>query len=289
MIGQREDAVRGHRYNPRMDARARLDAVLGWARQDDNIRAVVLTGSFARGAADRFSDLDIELYVVNPAPLLEHDAWYHQFGEALVVEALENEGWNPSRLVYYAAGKIDFTILSVSLLQGSIEFDRPFQVLVDKDGMASSFRAVALPPVLPPPESEFLRCIHHFYAAVIMWAKYVARGDPLAAKLRDWESKQLLLEMLEWDQRAKKGWEFDTWYLGLHLHDWVDPDLIPEIKACWCGVDPAASALAIRASLALFEMLSRRTAHRLGYPPFDAAGVRAEVERLLGSVGASEL
>jgi Streptomycin adenylyltransferase len=72
-------------------------AVTRWARQDGNIRAVVLTGSVAApGAADALSDLDIELYAIDPHALLQSSSWYHEFGEVLVVEALPNPGWHPT-------------------------------------------------------------------------------------------------------------------------------------------------------------------------------------------------
>jgi aminoglycoside 6-adenylyltransferase len=95
-----------------MDQMTVLQQVIAWARREDTVRVVVLTGSVARGegAFDEWSDLDIELYVSNPSALLDHDTWYEQFGEVLVVEALENPGWHPTPLVYYADGKIDFII-----------------------------------------------------------------------------------------------------------------------------------------------------------------------------------
>ncbi|HEX8918711.1 MAG TPA: aminoglycoside 6-adenylyltransferase, partial [Chloroflexota bacterium] len=239
-----------------MDIEATLDQLLSWAAIEDNIRAVVLTGSAARGAADQYSDLDIELYVIDSIRLLDHDDWYRQFGRVLVVESLENEGWNPTRLIYYGGGKIDFTILAVSVLRRGVEFDRPFRVLLDKDDMAGAFRAVPLPGAQPPTEAEFLECVNWFYAALIMWSKQVARDDPWAAKMRDRDSKQMSLRMLEWDHKARKGWTYDTWHLGAHLRDWVDPDLLPAITATWCGTDPVESARAIRSSLTLFDALS---------------------------------
>jgi aminoglycoside 6-adenylyltransferase len=105
-----------------MDRSQTIVRILSWAAHDDNIRAVVATGSFARDTMDPYSDLDIELYVGEPAQLLDQDKWYQQFGTVLVVEALENQGWNPTRLVYYAGGKTDFKILAASLLQRGVEF-----------------------------------------------------------------------------------------------------------------------------------------------------------------------
>ncbi len=265
-----------------MDRDATLDQLLAWAEEEDTIRTVVLTGSAARGTTDRYSDLDIQLYSTEPDRLLDRDDWYRQFGHVLVVEALENEGWNPTRLIYYAGGKIDFTILSTSLLDSGMELDRPFQVLIDKDHRSGSFRAVPLPGAEPPTEAAFLECVNWFYAALTMWAKQVARDDPWAGKIRDQNSKELLLRMLEWDHRVRKGWDYDTWHLGVRQREWVDPELLPAIAATWSGAGRAESARAIRASLDLFDMLSGRTAEALGYVRFDCAGVRDEVERLLG-------
>ena len=266
-----------------MDQRAVLERVVAWAQQDNNIRAVVLTGSVGRGdeAFDELSDLDIELYVTDPSVLLETDAWYHQFGEVLVVEALENPGWHPTRLVYYADGKIDFMIAPTGVLAEGVFYDRPFRVAVDKDSVAGSFRPSPGEQQHPPSVSEFLQCVHWFYAAAIMWAKYLARDDPWAAKLRDWESKGQLLIMLEWDHKVRKGWDYDTWYNGTHLREWMDADLIHAVEACWCGLSLHDSVRALRASVSLFDVVSTRTGITLGIEPFDATRVRQRVERLL--------
>jgi predicted nucleotidyltransferase len=50
-----------------VDHRTVLQRVIAWARHDDIVRVVVLTGSVARGdgAFDELSDLDLELYVSN--------------------------------------------------------------------------------------------------------------------------------------------------------------------------------------------------------------------------------
>ncbi|HEX6818499.1 MAG TPA: aminoglycoside 6-adenylyltransferase [Ktedonobacterales bacterium] len=266
-----------------MDHPGVLQHIVEWVRSEPNIRAAVLTGSVARDgkAADAEADLDVELYVTNPSLLLEDDAWYHQFGEVLVVEALENPGWHPTRLVYYAEGKIDFMIAPVTILAGGVAYDRSFRVLLDKDGVASAFQRTTPTQGQPPTASEFMQCIQWFYAATIMWAKYLARGDPWAAKQRDWDSKTQLLTMLEWDHKARKGWDYDTWYLGVHLREWVDADLLDPIEACWSGFSRQDSLRALWASLALFDLLSARTATALGAVPYDATRIRQRIGHLL--------
>lgn len=265
-----------------MDHRVVLQQVTAWARSEDNIRVVVLTGSVARGegAFDELSDLDVELYVNNPSALLDHDSWYEQFGEVLIVEALDNPGWHPTRLVYYADGKIDFMVAPTHVLADGVSCDRPFQVLLDKDNVDGAFRLRPLRRS-PPTRNEFLRCVHWFYAAAIMWAQYLARDDPWPAKLRDWDSKKLLLQMVEWDHKARKGWDYDTRFLGTRLREWADPELVSSVDGCWSGFSREESAQALLKSLSLFEALSARTATALAIEAFDSRGVRTRIEALL--------
>lgn len=264
-----------------------LDDVCAWASEEENVRLAVLTGSAARGAdaLTPLSDLDVELYVRDPAPLLDGRDWYRRFGRVLVVEELENPGWHPTRLVHYVDGKIDFMVAPKSAAAGGVAYARPYRVLVDKDGLAGRLTAGPEPATSPPRAAEFEACIDDFFAAALMCAKCVARDEPWMAKVRDWDLKQELLRMLAWDHRARHGWSYDTWHAGGHLREWMDPDLADAVSACWAGFPVAEAGRALAASVSLFSMLGRRTAAALGLEPFDDAPVRREVDRILAPAG----
>lgn len=58
-----------------------------------------------------------------------------------MVERLEDEDSGyPTRLIYYKGGKLDFTLIPAEDLP-TVEHDRPFRVLLDKDG------ALPIPPL----------------------------------------------------------------------------------------------------------------------------------------------
>lgn len=60
-----------------------------------------------------------------------------------MVERLEDEDSGyPTRLIYYKGGKLDFTLIPAEDL-ATVEHDRPFRVLLDKDG------ALPIPPPWP--------------------------------------------------------------------------------------------------------------------------------------------
>jgi aminoglycoside 6-adenylyltransferase len=265
-----------------MDQPRILRHILEWAALSQNIRVVILTGSLARGPEQvhPLSDIDVELYVSRPAELLDDDSWYQQFGEVLVVEALPNPGWQPTRLVYYVDAKIDFMIAPLSALAAT-KYQRPFQVLIDKDGLGTRLPPPDRSIALPPTQDEFLECINWFYAAAIMCAKCIVRNDPWQSRYRDWDLKQQLLRMLEWDHKARHGWAYDTWSKGKRLKEWLDTDLLADLDACWSGFGEAESGEALLHSIELFDRLTRCTADEVGYPAFDSNAVRHEVVRIL--------
>jgi aminoglycoside 6-adenylyltransferase len=260
-----------------------LADVLSWARDEPNVRVVVLDGSLARddGSIDEWSDLDLQLYVNDPAPLLEQRSWYEQFGEVLVVEALENLGWFPTRLVYYVDGKIDFMIAPAAVLRDAQEYDRPMRVLVDKDGISASIAGGPRTRVELPNAHAYHVCVNEFYAAALMEAKMLVRDEPIKAKIRDFDLKARLFEMIVWDHAARYGDERDVRPRGAEFRRWVDGDTESRLRDCWSDTSTQAAATALGASIDLFGTSSTRLAHALGFEPFANEAVLSEIGRIL--------
>lgn len=270
-----------------MDQEATVAQIARWAAADENIRTVLVTGSAARGDHDELSDVDVELYLRDPSALLHSRSWYEQFGEVLAVEELDNADWMPTRLLYLVDGKIDFAIGGTDSL-GAHRYVRPFRVLIDKDNKGSRLSVTPLRSSAPPTADDYQECVNWFAAAALMQAKLIVREEPWAAKYRDWDLKQQLLRMLEWEHRCRYGWHYDTWYNGKHLDGWVDPSVRIELDACWAGFYTSEMASALRASMDLFQRLGEHTAQALDFPTFHHGSVRTEVERILNLMEATE-
>lgn len=268
-----------------MDHDQALTDLIAWATADDNIRLVVLTGSLARGeGVDPLSDLDIELYLRDPNLMLADRTWYGHFGDVLGLEELENPGWNPTRLIHYVDGKIDFMIGSVDSVSTGIGYDREFRVLVDKDDLADCLRR-EIRAASPPRAGEFWTCVNRFAAAALNTARSIVRDEPWMAKVRDAEVKETLLQMIEWDHRARHGWDHDTWHDGVHLRQWMDRDVQAALERCWARFSLADATSALLASMDLFGRLAARTADELGFPRFGSERLKEEVRRILDEAG----
>ncbi|MCP9945971.1 aminoglycoside 6-adenylyltransferase [Streptomyces somaliensis] len=262
-----------------MDYTAALAALVEWAESAPAVRALVLTGSAAQATEDRLSDRDVQVFTSNTAVLLEDESWWRRLGEVLVVERLEDGEGNPTRLVYYVGGKFDFSLLPAEKLGGR-GYDRPYRVLLDKDGLAAT---TALRPgrAEPPSAEEFDESVNWAWAAALMEARAIVRDEPWSARLRDQDLKEQLLEMIEWDHRARYGAAFDTHHLGARMRRWMDRDVQRALRRCWSGADPREAAQALLATVELYVELAGRTAVRYGFPVFDHERVGAELRSVL--------
>lgn len=262
-----------------MDYDKAIDTLTAWAQNSENVRALVMTGSGAAHETHPLSDRDIEIYATDPAPLLADDSWWDQLGEVLVVERLVTPGWHPARLVYYVGGKLDLTVARADALP-AIRYERPFTVLVDKDGISGSLRVTAAGTSLPD-EAAFEERLNWGYAAALMCAKAIIRDEPWSSKIRDRDLKASLLTFIEWDHQVRHGLDHDVRFLGSRMRKWMDADVQQALEECWGHFDAADSAKALRASIALFARLGRRTADGLGFPSFNHGRVHREIEAIL--------
>ena len=226
--------------------------VLAWAERDDNIRALILTGSTTRapGAADRFSDRDIEIIARDPAPLLDDDGWIHAIAPVWVALYLENGIDDPdTRLVFFEGGrKVDFCISGPGRLSGMVEtgrldslYERGYRVLMDKDGLAGHLPAPsgAPPRTNLPTAREFADTVTEFWFEAAHMPGYLTRQDLWVVKFRDWTMKTMLLRMLEWHAVASSGPDTDVWYIGTKMKRWLDDATWTEVQGRLRAFRPA--------------------------------------------------
>ncbi len=261
-----------------MDYEHTLAGLLKWAHDNDDVRALVLTGSGGSRTAHPLSDRDINLYTTNVEGLVSDESWWERLGEVLVVERLENPDGDPTRLVYYAGGKLDFTLIAADRLKAA-PYDRPYEVLLDKDGHGRSIRD-AMGTSAPPTQNEFDEAANWGYAAALMLAKALVREELWAAKFRDNDLKVELLRIIEWDHQARYGHDYDTRYLGTRMNEWMDPDVREALHGCWGHLDTADSASALRKTLLIFAELASRLATSYEFVDFDHVRLREEIESI---------
>lgn len=121
-----------------------LALILGFARADDRIRAVVMNGSRVNPNAEKdiFQDYDIVFFVTNVVPFREETRVVPYFGVPLLVEKVEDQVYRPGirdggytyNVQFTDGNRIDMAFLPVEMLD-TRTFDSLTLVLLDKDGL----------------------------------------------------------------------------------------------------------------------------------------------------------
>jgi aminoglycoside 6-adenylyltransferase len=198
-----------------------------------------------------------------------------EFGRIWNCQALSNEeeGGPPTRLIIHEGGhKVDFTLASLDALRHLVTqaplsdmYNRGYRVLLDKDHATDTMPRPTFRARPPPSEAEFLRLVNDFWHEAYHVPKYLVRDDLWLVKFRDWNLKVLLLEMLAWLMKSKRGWDHDTLYHGKPIKEWLDPEIYRELFECFAHFDSGDSWAAFFATARLLRRDSEETARRLGY------------------------
>jgi hypothetical protein len=123
-----------------------IRAFVNFAERDKSIRAVGVGGSFARGDADRWSDVDlypiIEHMLSVPDILLQVEEWSRSMGDSITSC---NRGYKFAfglviQVVFPPLVKIDFNINDLNSLQSN-QMWRNRRALLDKEGHFNDFLA----------------------------------------------------------------------------------------------------------------------------------------------------
>ncbi len=257
------------------DHHSYLDEVINWAATEDAIRAVLITGSRARGdgSVDEYSDLDLEIITSEIGRYTADDSWLDQLGEVWIRFPLEAAA--PYRLVWFADGiKVDFQFVDVDSVKSLIrrgelsdEYKRGYRVVLDKDGLYRELPPSprVFPAPRPPRPEELAATVNEFWFEAIHVAQYIRRREFWVVKHRDWTMKLMLLRVLEWHARAVGGADVNTWILGKRIKEWTDLESAAAIKKIWTGWGAAESWPGFLIQLDLFRRLTGELTRTLGY------------------------
>ena len=252
-------------------------AVVDWAREREDVRALLVVGSQARAnvPADRWSDLDVILIVDDPEPYAEDPSWIREFGQP-VLTFLEDTpvGQRERRVLYESGEDVDFPLFSVTALELLEQSEnaahllaRGYRVLIDRIALAERLARVAAASEQPPPptQRDFTQLASDFWYHALWSAKKLRRGEVFTAKgCLDGYMKTRLVTLLEWHARAIDP-SVDTWHDGRFLERWADPGALAALEKAFAHYDVRDVARGLWETIDLWQGLEEETASRLGF------------------------
>lgn len=261
------------------------------ARDDDNIRAVLLTGSRADPdcAPDTYQDFDIVYFVRDVRPYWDNMAWLEgRFGkpsllqkpESMRLIAPEQTGSYVYLMLFPDGNRIDLTITAKPYAHSG----EPAVLLLDKDG---NFPKIEIQRdfwhVRKPDGKRFSDCCNEFHWCLNNAAKGIARDElSYAMEQLNHYVRDMLLLMLEWYAVVNHGFSVSVGKNGKYLKKLLPADVYQSWRKTYSDADGAHMWAAAFEMLALFGRAARRVAEALSVPYDEAeeAGIARYMEQV---------
>ncbi|MBA2424969.1 MAG: aminoglycoside 6-adenylyltransferase [Actinobacteria bacterium] len=251
-------------------------AVADWAREREEVRALLVVGSQARAdtPADRWSDLDLIFFIEDPKPYLEDASWVEEFGVPVVtfLEATLYGHWE-RRVLYETGEDVDFVLFPASISErletskGAAELlARGYRLLIDRAGIAETLeRSAAMPRPSGPTQHDFNELASDFWYHALWTAKKLRRGEVFTAlDCLDGYMKARVVTLLGWHARSVDP-SVDTWHAGRFVERWADPGALAALEKAFAHYDVRDVARALWETIDLWQGLEEETASRLGF------------------------
>jgi aminoglycoside 6-adenylyltransferase len=250
-----------------------LLSILSWAQSEENVRAVVLTGSRAgKEPAHELSDYDVILFSNDPNVYLQEDTWLSAFGNPWIIVREKAKAFGKTfhtRLVIFEGGtKVDWTLMPIPMMEQWLHKNTsPFQVLLDKDNRSSE--QLSLPmntKPLKPTQKEFHTLIEEFWFEAYHVAVYLKRKDLWSAQFRCGLIRDhFILKMIEWKSMADTHWAKTPPHNGKDMSSWVSEQIWKEVAAIFPHCDQKECWDSLLKTMALFRRLGNEIADQLKF------------------------
>lgn len=253
-----------------------LKEVIDWAEKNDDVRAVLLTGSRAspENITDALSDYDIELAVNNATYYLTSEDWLSVFGNVL---AIIREDELSLRLVLFEDFRIDFRIHSlidfpsyINQVELPRHLNAGFTVLLDKDKITANAQ---LPNykffvVNRPTQKQFSKTVTDFlwdttYVAKCLWRNELFYAKNMSDNIIRFSYTE---KIVEWYLGVQNKWEISPGKHGRFFKRLLDAEIWLELESTFAGSGLKENWISLFATLKLFRRLAKAVAENLDYP-----------------------
>ncbi len=261
-----------------------------WGSDRDDVRAMIIIGSRARTEhpADEWSDMDVLLFINDPAVYVQQADWLDALGEVWLtfVEPTATGDQMERRALFAGGIDVDFVPLPAAFMQvegwppGAFTvFQRGYRFLVDKEGLADT-----LPSYMPPPAApasslpDLSNSVADFWYHTVWIAKKLRRGELATALgcLNSYMMGRCLLPLIESHARKVYGAEHNVWFNGRFLEKWADPRTVERLRGVFSQYDTVDAWRALDAQMDLVSWMT----NELGITNVSAAQIRAYVAQL---------
>lgn len=252
-----------------------LDLILKIAKEDENIRAVLMVGSRADPdcAPDAYQDFDVCYFVRRVKPdYWDNMDWIEEkFGRPALVQRPESmelippdhDGSYVYLMIFPDGNRIDLTITE----DPYVDDGEPAVLLLDKDG---DFPKIEVKKdfwhVKKPEEQTFADCCNEFHWCLNNVAKAIAREElSLGMDMLNHYVRDMLMLMLSWYVGAAHEFKVSVGKQGKYFKRLLPREMYDSLRRTYSDAEYAHMWDAAFEMLGLFGKAARAVAERLGY------------------------
>lgn len=251
------------------------DLILGFAKEDPRVRAVLLNGSRANPNApkDYYQDFDI-VYVVEHFSEFKADyGWLDVFGPRLIMQMPEamrdpsGAGHFNWMMLFTDGNRLDLTLIPIDRLD-LIGTDSQTVVLLDKDGILPEFPPPSDRDYLPerPSELYYTSCCNNFFWCMQNVAKGIARDElPYAMEMYHTVVREELHWMLAWYIGCRTDFQVSPGKMGKYFKRYLPEDLYRHYEHTYSDGRPERFWQALETACELFRTAAMAVGSALGY------------------------
>jgi len=252
-----------------------FDLILGFAKADERVRAVVLNGSRANPNApkDSYQDFDIVYVVEAFDTFLSDHSFIDYFGERLILQMPEamrdpsGDGHFNWMMLFTDGNRLDLTLIPIEKLY-LVGNDSQSITLLDKDGILPAF-----PPandsdyhVKPPSALYYHSCCNNFFWCMQNVAKGIARDElPYVMSMYHFIIGDELHGMLEWYIGVNHNFAVASGKMGKYFKKFLPASMYEQYKSVYADANYERIWDAVFASCALFREAALEVGAKMGY------------------------
>lgn len=271
-----------------------LELIIGIARYDERIRAVIMNGSRANPNAprDMFQDFDVVYIVTDVAPFKDNYEWIKRFGEIMMMQMPEDmqdpppshDGGFGYLMQFTDGNRIDLGIYPIARLN-ELGKDSLSVLLLDKDGIVGTLAPASESDYLPKPPTAkaFSDCCNEFWWVCPYVAKGLWREEIIYAKhMLDQVVREQLMKMLAWHIGVQTQFSKNPGKLGKYFQRYLEPELWDLLQKTYADANYENTWEALFTMCNLFRRVATPIAAHFGfdYPYDDDRGVSAHLEHV---------
>jgi aminoglycoside 6-adenylyltransferase len=219
--------------------REMMDIILGFAKNDGRVRAVIMNGSRANPSVpkDMFQDYDIVYIVDEIDTFITDSAWIDIFGERIILQMPESETKkillpeNNGSFVYLMlfkdGNRIDLTLIPLEKQKELLGKDSLTVVLLDKDAIVPEFEPSNDTDyyTTKPTKENFSECCNEFWWILQNVAKGIWRDELPYAKRMFALSRDMLDKMIGWYVGLQYDFKISTGKMGKYFKKYLEGNL----------------------------------------------------------------